>query len=197
MPSTARAASNRCRPPSPRKWRCRVAASPPPHAGARTVASCAIPETCIPIPLPAKTVKPRPDRRAASLGGSRPPALGSNAKMKNPSRRGRFRAGRDICNRRLRRSEVQRQAGRDRLERRAADGVVELIAAADLIAVTAGAEAVVRAHALLEVGADEIHARPVGEPVANAGGILIGGFLEHILLVLAELNDRSRRRASN
>src|SRR3984957_510785 len=188
MRSTARAANNRCRPPSPRAWRCRHAASRPPNAGARTVASCAIPGTCIPTPSPAKTVKPLPDPRAASLGGSRHPALGSNAKAKNPYRRSQSRAGRDFRNRRLRRSEVQRQTGRDRLDRCAANGVVEPVPATDLIAVTAGAEAVMRAHALLKVGADQIHARPVGEPVANAGGILIGR--------IAELVGLQRRRRS-
>src|SRR5215468_8722779 len=50
--TSARVVNNRYRPPSPRKWRCPYAASPPQSAGGRTAANCATLATCIRTPSP-------------------------------------------------------------------------------------------------------------------------------------------------
>src|SRR5262249_53182601 len=96
-----------------------------------------------------------------------------------------------------RRSEVERHAGRGRLDGRAADGVVELIAAANLVAVAACTEAEVRAHAVLQPGTDQVPAGPRVEPVARADRIHVGRLIEGVLLELAGLHDRAGAHATD
>src|SRR5215472_2989457 len=75
-------------------------------------------------------------------------------------------------------SEVERKAGGDGLERRPANCVVGGVAAADLIAVAARSQTIMRPLALGEFGRDNVPARPVVEAVARPNGILIGRLIK-------------------
>src|SRR5215472_10400061 len=65
---------------------------------------------------------------------------------------------------------------------RSSDRVVLRIAAADLVAVAARAQAVVRPLALREHGADQIPAGPLVEPIARAERVEVGRVVEQIAL---------------
>src|SRR5665213_4438651 len=86
-------------------------------------------------------------------------------------------------------SEVEGQARRGCLEGCSTDGIVGGIAAADLIAMSAGAETVVPTLPLREFAGDDVPTGPFAEVVTEADRILIGGILEQV-----SLNGRRRRQ---
>src|SRR5882724_10578911 len=92
-----------------------------------------------------------------------------------PKKKGDPRSGspRSVC-----RSEVERHSRGRGSDGRAADGVVGRVATADLIAMAARAETIMRARSLVELRADDIPAGPVVEVVARANRILAGGIVE-------------------
>src|SRR6202022_762386 len=62
------------------------------------------------------------------------------------------------------------------------DRFIELIATADLVAVTARTKTVVRARTLIDLGTDNVPTGPIVEEVTGADRILAGGIVEQISL---------------
>src|SRR5579871_173976 len=89
-----------------------------------------------------------------------------------------------------RRSEIERHAARDGFEGSAADRVVGGIAAADLVAVAACTETVMRTLPLRELCCHNVPARPVVEVIARPDRVLVCAIAE-----LVGLQCRRRRNA--
>src|ERR1700685_440616 len=81
------------------------------------------------------------------------------------------------------RSEVEGQARGDRRQGRAADGIVQSVAAAQRVAVTARSETVVRARPLRQIGADDVPACPLVEPIARTDRVHAGRVVEQVGLL--------------
>src|SRR5947209_16739594 len=82
--------------------------------------------------------------------------------------------------------EVERHPCGRSSDRSTADRVVLRIAATDLVPVAAGAETVMRAYALIDLGADDVPAGPIVEVVARANGVLACRVIELVSLYVCQ-----------